>query len=650
METLEERQLMDASVAAADWWRNVLCQNPPDSALAGDEDGGASTFGQGGMPTIGLTQGWATFGQVFPQGAAYDAVQVGDLATQTDVKTRWNDGSIRHAVITAYAPEGGTYTLTAAADARDTMTPTMPYTAILFWMYDSWFYAVADETDWSDRWLDGDLVTEARQTLTVHHWPSGDLYPNLQVTTDVRSYVDGQVRTDITVENTLDLPGTGMEHYSLLVFQDGELVSARENISHPYLTRWRQVIASGTPQARVTPDFEPAYAAQALPRYWQGVQNRIYGPGGPNFEPLGPGALNPFMPSHGGREELGPYPDWAARYLVHKDPTQESFVLAHGDLAGSWPVHVRNEDGSMVRINERPDFWLDMPNNRGIDQPRGNLYAVGPLQPDNAHVPSLAYIPYLVTGDRYYADEMAFWANYAMMSTIPGFRGGTGGDGLLWSNETRGFAWTLRNLVDAAAYLPDDYPLKAYFLERVNNNLAWLTNHANTQVGPLGIAWHRSPFDNGDNPYFDPERRHVWQSTAQNNYLAWSVDHANKQGFTGGENFKDQVARFNVALLTNPNTRDGAAPYYTPIGDRQTDGTVNWYTQLEQTYRGPTQYAGFYGPDARLMCIIGMETGIAGAQQAYDYLEPELMVRPNVDLIPDLALRGGWSQMPEMAV
>ena len=38
---------------------------------------------------------------------------------------------------------------------------------------------------------------------------------------------------------------------------------------------------------------------------------------------------------------------------------------------------------------------------------------------DNAHQPSIAYVPYLLTGDRYYAEEMAFWANYAMMKTSP---------------------------------------------------------------------------------------------------------------------------------------------------------------------------------------------------------------------------------------
>ena len=76
------------------------------------------------------------------------------------------------------------------------------------------------------------------------------------------------------------------------------------------------------------------------------------------------------------------------------------------------------------------------------------------LIPDNAHQPSLAYVPYLLTGDRYYADEMAFWADYAMIRTYNG-DGVRGSLGILAYNEVRGFGWALRNIADAAAYHPD---------------------------------------------------------------------------------------------------------------------------------------------------------------------------------------------------
>src|SRR4029079_5757542 len=70
------------------------------------------------IATVALTQGCATFGEVVAQGAGVDALQVGSLATQTDVKTRGPDGSIRFAVVTASVPAAGTYAIGPAPGTR----------------------------------------------------------------------------------------------------------------------------------------------------------------------------------------------------------------------------------------------------------------------------------------------------------------------------------------------------------------------------------------------------------------------------------------------------------------------------------------------------------------------------------------------------
>jgi len=71
------------------------------------------------VATVGLTPGWATFGQALPQGAATNGLQVGNLATQTDVKNTWPDGSIRFAIVTVKATTAGTSTTAAAARLVD---------------------------------------------------------------------------------------------------------------------------------------------------------------------------------------------------------------------------------------------------------------------------------------------------------------------------------------------------------------------------------------------------------------------------------------------------------------------------------------------------------------------------------------------------
>ena len=207
------------------------------------------------------------------------------------------------------------------------------------------------------------------------------------------------------------------------------------------------------------------------------------------------------MPEHGGRQELGPFPDWTARYLVHRNLTQRQYVLANGDLSGSWPIHVREMEGGtkpgldagrFVSLDQRPTLWFDSRAQINlVDYVKGTPMPIieygsttpgpgqSPLIPDNAHQPSVAFVPYLLTGDRYYAEEMAFWANYGMIRTYNS-DGVRGSNGILAYNEVRGYGWALRNLADAAAYYPDGAAMKTYLSSKLQSNLTWLDAYANS--------------------------------------------------------------------------------------------------------------------------------------------------------------------------
>src|SRR3954464_2936224 len=157
----------------------------------------------------------------------------------------------------------------------------------------------------------------------------------------------------------------------------------------------------------------------------------------------------------------------------------------------------------------------------GTDIPGPNQ---SPMLPDNAHQPSIAFVPYLLTGDRYYAEEMGFWANYGMMRTYPG-DGVRSSTGILENGEVRGFGWALRNLADAAAYYPEASPVKAYLSEKVSNNLQWLDTYARSQdpaVNPFQILWINMRPDGGQ--YIS-----LWEQS----YLAFAIDRANQHGFLG---------------------------------------------------------------------------------------------------------------------
>ena len=100
-----------------------------------------------------------------------------------------------------------------------------------------------------------------------------------------------------------------------------------------------------------------------------------------------------------------------------------------------------------------------------------NVYPnkLAPNFPDDAHQPSLAFVPYLVTGDYYYLEELHFWANWNMILAKPDLR--QFDKGLLGWSQVRAQAWSLRTLGHAAFITPDDHPLKSYFVTRVENNI-----------------------------------------------------------------------------------------------------------------------------------------------------------------------------------
>jgi hypothetical protein len=597
-----------------------------------------------GLATYRLGPGWATFGLALPAGSARDGVQVGTLPTQTDVKTTWPDGSIRFAVVTVRVTTEGDYRITAASRSASRIDPPVPSAAVRL---------VIDGQGWDavlpallgDPWLSGPLVSERRAIVAPAR--AGAAHPFLRVVFDVRSYSDGGQRLDVTVENTLDVSSADAVFYDVTVALGGLVVFQQNRVSHAYMTRWRRVFASGTIEASVVPDIEPFVRARAVPRYLATIASPSRAVDGDRFGILQVGDLHQPMNDHGGRPELAPYPDWTAQYLVHRRADQRAYVLKHGDLAGAWAVHIKEPDGvRLVSIDDHPDFWLDT-RAGAAGRPKNNLRGIGP-RADNAHQPSLAFVPYLVTGDRYYLDELKYWANFCLISTFQdsSYNSRGGSRGLLDSNEVRGFGWALRTIADAAAYLPDADPFRRYFAEKLQNNLAWLDAYSGRFQAPLG-----SLFADPD-MHDDASPPHAMIAVWQQSYLAWAVDHANGHGFAGGTSLRDRIARFQLRLFTSGDEgypRAYAAPYLLAIGTVR-NGAVSYFSSFREIFHATYGGAGkeavafprAYGVEARLMLLIAQARDWPGVSDALSFLMSS--VAPDgFSMRDDLNARSGWA-------
>ncbi|NQT38020.1 MAG: hypothetical protein HQ581_11050 [Planctomycetes bacterium] len=625
-----------------------------------------------------------TFGQVFPKGQFPHGVAVksdGPLPpAQVDVRRRHDDGSVRFAVVSTVLeklPSGTPLTL-QLADGPTSRQPIAAISPSELLRTDFDAVVTLRFPDGTTRrisarqllqqaggqpatWLSGPIVTEwllAGPPRDEAGKPDDDLH----VRFEVRAYAGCRaVRVSVVVENCWD-DWTGDVLYDASVTVGGREVFSSAAVNHRRLSRWRKVFWWGRPEPEVhlVHDLAVMSAAGALPHYDTTLElpppseneEKLWRMEGSRWRIMGRGALTAYMPTTGGREELAPYPEWTARYLLGMEPRAKAVVLAGGDLAGSWPIHVRaRSTGRIMTIDSRPKFWLDA---RGEDRPQWKPPRHPPdgkavrLTPDLAHQGSFAYVPYLVTGDFYYLEEAYFWANHCLLATWPHPR--RDAEGIL-SGQIRGNAWSLRNMADAAWIASDGHPEAAYFDQKIHNNIADRIRRMvdSPESNKLGF-WGLRTVENAriQNPA-DPN----WMVVApwEHDYLIWSLHHLVELGYADAARVRDVLLRWRVGMLTNSPDFDPqmATPYRMAVGRRTPEGKIVVFDDWKQIGRenarlyqpGLPGGGNGYAYSARAAVVCGVDGGFPKAAEALKCLE---------EMLPDhrqvMARQPYWAIVP----
>jgi hypothetical protein len=474
----------------------------------------------------------------------------------------------------------------------------------------------------------------------------------------------------------VDVPGN--VPYNITAFVDGKEVMSQKNIGYwhhrmPYWlkdkdrnlghfahARWRKIFWWGSKPPETHIRYELPYLVSTLliPPYdtelalsseqldrslkrWEQSPRGV----------LENGIIMAYFPTTGGREDLGPYPTWTTKYLFSQDNQAWKIVLGTGDLAGSFPVHIRDRKTTQIfSIDKHPGFSLN---------PRGTLEKIpprpapdrpyirpgtSPYQVDNAHQPSLAFVPYLLTGDYYYLEEMYFWANWCMLIQNAAYRQKE--KGLIAPDQTRGEAWALRQLVDAAKIAPDSHPEKKYFDSKVKSNLQYYCSFVEgPDATPLGT------YTLGASDAYvrgrSPQERRKWLTLApwQQNFLVWSLDHAARAGYPQAAGPRDYCAKLQIGMLTHPDaySPDYATPYFLVIGELSGEKKRyynTWDELFKKTFRvvapdikpglASGDYGGSYSYIARATLLIGTRNKLQGADNALQALESRLPQRDKV--------------------
>lgn len=484
-------------------------------------------------------------------------------------------------------------------------------------------------------WLSGPVAEERAIILPLVSRLTGKTHPLLSVRLHLRKYAQA-VRADVILENAwASEPGPRNFTYDVVIRRNGAIVYDHADIAHTHHARWHKVIwsegwaepdiAHHVPyllQSRAVPHFDPALVipAATVRRDVDSFARRDTGP-------LGTAQVMTYMPTTGGRPDIGILPRWAVVALLTMDSGARAVLYANADAGAGVPLHYRDKRTDLpVSLDDHPTMVMGPGRARSADTFPAIAIGDNPWTAQVAHHPSLSYLPYLLSGDLFYLEELTFWANWVLASVDPGYRDGAAA--MIAANEVRGQAWSLRTLGEAALILPDAHPMKGYFNDRLIANVAWYVKHYAINADP-----RRSPVIGVIPKPDDPGVMAPWQQ----DYLFMVFGQLAQQGVAGAEEMLRWLGRFSVGRWTSDV--DGfchqmAPAYYIKI--RAPDGRfvpslralfeLNWpevKTCPMAFPFGAPDTAGGYVANAHAVLAIAADFDIAGAAQAFVRLRAE---------------------------
>jgi hypothetical protein len=423
---------------------------------------------------------------------------------------------------------------------------------------------------------------------------------------------------------------TRNETYDVQVLIKGKEVYAKPGLVHYNQARWRKTFWWGeVPAVHVRHDSAYLIASRALPNYDRSVSvssRALADLGtewtGPKTEPMGVGMAVPYMPATGGRNDIGLLPGWGALYLLSMDKRAKQATLGTADLAGSWSMHYRDRrTGRPVNLSDYP--WMTILGHPGDTRnPKTGKQEMFPPCPGEAcktpythdvpHQASFAYLPYLVTGDFYYLEELEFWAMYDAFNSNPGYRDNI--KGLVRPDQVRGQAWALRTLGEAAYIAPDRDPLKADFQRIVKNNLDWYNAEYtdNPNANKLGFI---------ANGYAVVYKNGIGLAPWMDDFFTSAVGHLAELGFSEAGRLLAWKAKFPIQRMTAPGACwvDGAI-YALLVRE---SASAPYYTSMEQAYQASVpaevkaQPCGSGGMAQALKLKPGEMTGYSSSPTGY---------------------------------
>lgn len=482
-----------------------------------------------------------TIGQPFKDGdLAPSDFLVGRIAGQPDIPLQFNvkathpNGSVRHAIISGVLPSlanGASQSMQFVRASSGASTVAAPSTAIaaggfavnmtitsggVSYTADA-TAAMAAGMSQSGAWIGGDIATEYIVNLPFKT-ESGAEHPDLVAQFCVRHYPGaGKAKVDVSIEHAKAFTAiydvaysgaanVGSTKLTIAAFDGGDLV-------HFPGARWKRTLWwNNSSPVHVKHNISYLLDSRQVSNYDRSITideatladlgNRLSGAA---FHMMGNGLFAKSFGGQGGRPELGLASAWYVIYVLSQDKRAKRMMEALAECAGSWNVHRRDTStgpaaGMPIDVVHYPRATRVGTSGDSANSATGQFerfptrVTSSTLNEDASHQSEFGYIPYVVTGDFFYFEELAFWNSFNQTFMNPGSAYRDSEKALFKSDQVRGQAWMMRTLAHTAAITPDSHPSKNRLQYWLQNNLSWYNEQYtdNPNANKLGIITNGS--------------------------------------------------------------------------------------------------------------------------------------------------------------
>lgn len=447
---------------------------------------------------------------------------------QVTPKNYWPDGSLKFAVV------AGTVALTANTPLTASLSSGTPPVApalttanlratgitasIAAGAFGTATWAAADWDSPFQAWVSGPQMSS-----WVYRKPVGS-DAHLVAWLEVRLFAGGAVEVLPWIENGYLMVAGPTNKSATFLFTLGG--SQRFSAAIDLPNHCRTPLVAGTalshwlgadPQVAIKHDTAYMQATGLVPSYRATVPadsiaiNELV----TTYTPLQVGNHSPSMGMAGYHGSIGLLPDWDVLYLTSTSPKAYDGLIVNAYGGGRYGIHFRDETTQRpLRFSSYPNLVvgegsaISSSGASSTDSYTPLATGTSPAAWASSHHPSLGFMAYLVTGRWYFMEEVQFVATLSYLKITDTMR--LNAQGIIQSvdgaNTTRGAAWAIRSLAQAACATPDgDTALRNELLASLQANIDW--NHARYVAQPNNPYGWVEPYSDytgvGDGVYFE---------------------------------------------------------------------------------------------------------------------------------------------------